>query len=238
MGSPPFREKMLSSPPCTFNVLPDVMHKHRGRHPLTVMLVRQPLLVLLEQHVQSMLHVEPMLRQRIETPRFWGVSVSGFRLVLGALLGHLGAFLALRLSGDLRRRSYLLLARHLSFSPVSRRGLSGRWHDALLLFRAVMALSTIGGALARIKGRKQRCEASGNSNGGRAGGNAHGAATAGMTYHGDPVSGPLDTMNGEMKNGTSGYGGVSDSTSASGSLSPSGLATCGHLPRCNADIGH
>ncbi|BCG02972.1 hypothetical protein PPGU19_075400 (plasmid) [Paraburkholderia sp. PGU19] len=78
----------------------------------------------------------------------------------------------------------------------------------------------------------------GNGNGGSGGGNAHGAATAGMTYHGDPVSSPLDTMHGEMKNSTSGYGGVSDSTSASGSLSPSGLATCGHLPRCNADSRH
>jgi hypothetical protein len=67
----------------------------------------------------------------------------------------LGAFLALRLSGGLHRRGYLLLARHLGFSPVSRRGLSGRWHDELLMSRAVMALSTIGGALARIKGRKQ-----------------------------------------------------------------------------------
>lgn len=111
----PFQEKTNSSPPCTFNVLPDVTLKHRGCHPLTV-------------------------HRQMETPRFWGVSISGFRLVLGALLGHLGAFLALRLSGGLRRRSYLLLARHLGFGPVSRRGLSGRWHDVLLISRAVMAL--------------------------------------------------------------------------------------------------
>jgi hypothetical protein len=65
----------------------------------------------------------------------------------------LRAFLTLRLSGGLRRRGYLLLARHLGFSPVSRRGLSGRWHDVLLKFRAVMALFTIGGVLARIKAR-------------------------------------------------------------------------------------
>jgi hypothetical protein len=78
----------------------------------------------------------------------------------------------------------------------------------------------------------------GNGNGGSGGGNAHGAATAGMTYHGDPVSSPLNTMHGEMNNNTSGYGGVSESTSASGSLTPSGLATCGHLPRCNVDSGH
>ena len=83
-----------------------------------------------------------------------GAFVSGFRLGLGALLGHLRAFLALRLSGALRRRGYLLLARHLGFSPVSRRGLSGRRHDVLLMSCAVMALSTIGGVLARIKSRK------------------------------------------------------------------------------------
>jgi hypothetical protein len=33
-------------------------------------------------------------------------------------------------------------------------------------------------------------QAGGNGNGGIGSGNAHGAATAGMTYHGDPVSGP------------------------------------------------
>ena len=81
-------------------------------------------------------------------------------------------------------------------------------------------------------------EGGGNGNGGSGGGNAHGAATAGMTYHGDPVSSALDTTHGEMNNNISGYGGVSESTSASGSFTPSGLATCGHLPRCNADSGH
>lgn len=35
-----------------------------------------------------------------------------------------------------------------------------------------------------------------------------------------------------------GYGGVSGSTSASGSMDRSGLATCGHLPQCNPDSGH
>jgi hypothetical protein len=38
--------------------------------------------------------------------------------------------------------------------------------------------------------------------------------------------------------GTSGYGGVSGGTSATGNLSRSGWATCGHLPQCNADSGH
>ena len=31
----------------------------------------------------------------------------------------------------------------------------------------------------------------GNGQGGTGGGNAHGAATAGMTYHGDPATSPL-----------------------------------------------
>ncbi|WP_207003256.1 hypothetical protein [Trinickia mobilis] len=41
---------------------------------------------------------------------------------------------------------------------------------------------------------------SGMGNGGSGGGNAHSAATAGMTYHGDPVTSPLDTMPGKMEN--------------------------------------
>lgn len=81
-------------------------------------------------------------------------------------------------------------------------------------------------------------EGGGNGNGGSGGGNAHGAATAGMTYYGDPVSSPLDAMSQKMENGTTGYGGVSESTSASGGLTRSGWTTCGHLPQCNADSGH
>jgi hypothetical protein len=38
----------------------------------------------------------------------------------------------------------------------------------------------------------------GNGNGGTGGGNAHGAATSGMTYHGDPVSSPMNAMPGKM----------------------------------------
>jgi len=34
----------------------------------------------------------------------------------------------------------------------------------------------------------------GNGQGGSGGGDAHGAATAGMTYHGDPVTSPLNAM--------------------------------------------
>jgi hypothetical protein len=36
----------------------------------------------------------------------------------------------------------------------------------------------------------------------------------------------------------SGYGGVSGTTSASGSMDRLGSPTCGHLPQCNADSGH
>ncbi|SIT51147.1 conserved exported hypothetical protein [Paraburkholderia piptadeniae] len=78
----------------------------------------------------------------------------------------------------------------------------------------------------------------GNGNGGSGGGNAHGAATAGMTYHGDPVPSPLDAMSGKIESSTAGYGGVSGSTSASGGLIRSGWASCGHLPQCNVDNGH
>ncbi|MBB5441604.1 MULTISPECIES: hypothetical protein [unclassified Paraburkholderia] len=39
-------------------------------------------------------------------------------------------------------------------------------------------------------------QAGGNGNGGNGSGGAHGAATAGMTYHGDPVTSPLDAMPG------------------------------------------
>ena len=70
---------------------------------------------------------------------FLGRSISGFRLVLGSLFGHLRAFLAPRLSGGLRRRGNFLLARHLGFSSVNWGGLSGRCHDVLLMSRAVMA---------------------------------------------------------------------------------------------------
>jgi hypothetical protein len=44
------------------------------------------------------------------------------------------------------------------------------------------ALYGQGAALAQVGG---------NGNGGLGSGNAHGAATSGMTYHGDPVSGPF-----------------------------------------------
>ncbi|HEX7913463.1 MAG TPA: hypothetical protein VF534_35985 [Paraburkholderia sp.] len=41
-------------------------------------------------------------------------------------------------------------------------------------------------------------QAGGNGNGGSGGGGAHGAATAGMTYHGEPVSSPWNRPPGEM----------------------------------------
>ncbi|MFL9998125.1 hypothetical protein PQR34_37100 [Paraburkholderia sediminicola] len=78
----------------------------------------------------------------------------------------------------------------------------------------------------------------GNGNGGSGGGNAHGAATAGMTHQGDPVLSALDAMSDKAENSTSGYGGVSAGTSASGSLTRDTATTCGHLPQCNANSGH
>jgi hypothetical protein len=45
--------------------------------------------------------------------------------------------------------------------------------------------------------------AGGNGNGGSGGGSAHGAATAGMTYHGEPVSSPWNRPPGNtMSNGS------------------------------------
>lgn len=38
----------------------------------------------------------------------------------------------------------------------------------------------------------------GNGQGGTGGGNAHSAATAGMTYHGDPATSPMAMMSGSM----------------------------------------
>jgi hypothetical protein len=46
----------------------------------------------------------------------------------------------------------------------------------------------------------------GNGQGGTGGGNAHSAATAGMTYHGDPISSPMSpmySMPGAMSDATS-----------------------------------
>lgn len=41
-------------------------------------------------------------------------------------------------------------------------------------------------------------QAGGNGNGGSGGGGAHGAATAGMTYHSEPVSSPWNRVPGDM----------------------------------------
>jgi hypothetical protein len=94
---------------------------------------------------------------------------------------------------------------------------------------AVAAICSTGAAFA---------QGGGNGNGGSGGGSAHGAATAGMTYLGNPVSHPFDATSSKMENGTSGYGGVAGSTSAVGSSTRNGSATCGHLPQCNANSGH
>ncbi|NPT40457.1 hypothetical protein GNZ12_03835 [Paraburkholderia sp. 1N] len=56
-------------------------------------------------------------------------------------------------------------------------------NSTLKIMLAAAALSmAYGGAFA---------QGGGNGQGGTGGGNAHGAATAGMTYHGDPVTSPL-----------------------------------------------
>lgn len=73
----------------------------------------------------------------------------------------------------------------------------------------------------------------GNGNGGSGGGNAHGAATAGTTYHGDSVPRQLNAMSGE----TGGYGKAIEGTSTSGSATLYQPAKCGHLFQCNADSG-
>ncbi|REE19532.1 MULTISPECIES: hypothetical protein [unclassified Paraburkholderia] len=41
-------------------------------------------------------------------------------------------------------------------------------------------------------------QAGGNGNGGSGGGGAHGAATAGMTYHSEPVSSPWNRVPGDL----------------------------------------
>ncbi|MGA7779110.1 MAG: hypothetical protein WCA85_15580 [Paraburkholderia sp.] len=41
-------------------------------------------------------------------------------------------------------------------------------------------------------------QAGGNGNGGNGSGGAHGAATAGMTYHGEPVSSPWNRVPGDI----------------------------------------
>ncbi|MFL9945026.1 hypothetical protein PQR68_03455 [Paraburkholderia agricolaris] len=41
-------------------------------------------------------------------------------------------------------------------------------------------------------------QAGGNGNGGNGSGGAHGAATAGMTYHSEPVSSPWNRVPGDM----------------------------------------
>ena len=45
-------------------------------------------------------------------------------------------------------------------------------------------------------------QAGGNGNGGNGSGGAHGAATAGMTYHGEPVSSSWNTVPGGMPTDT------------------------------------
>ncbi|SOE69733.1 hypothetical protein SAMN05446635_3612 [Burkholderia sp. OK233] len=55
-------------------------------------------------------------------------------------------------------------------------------------------------------------QAGGNGNGGNGSGGAHGAATAGMTYHGEPVSSPWNRVPGDMSKSADNTSGMSMST--------------------------
>ncbi|MFL9860460.1 hypothetical protein PQR72_32810 [Paraburkholderia madseniana] len=55
-------------------------------------------------------------------------------------------------------------------------------------------------------------QAGGNGNGGNGSGGAHGAATAGMTYHGEPVSSPWNWVPGDMSKSADTTSGMSMST--------------------------
>lgn len=62
-------------------------------------------------------------------------------------------------------------------------------NNALFAGTAVAALFVCTAAFA---------QAGGNGNGGNGSGGAHGAATAGMTYHGEPVSSPWNRVPGDL----------------------------------------
>jgi hypothetical protein len=51
-------------------------------------------------------------------------------------------------------------------------------------------------------------QAGGNGNGGNGSGGAHGAATAGMTYHSEPVSSPWNRVPGDMSKTADTTGGM------------------------------
>ncbi|MFM0316863.1 hypothetical protein PQR36_18425 [Paraburkholderia nemoris] len=51
-------------------------------------------------------------------------------------------------------------------------------------------------------------QAGGNGNGGNGSGGAHGAATAGMTYHSEPVSSPWNRVPGDMNKTADTTGGM------------------------------
>ncbi|CAB3795373.1 hypothetical protein LMG28614_04162 [Paraburkholderia ultramafica] len=55
-------------------------------------------------------------------------------------------------------------------------------------------------------------QAGGNGNGGNGSGGAHGAATAGMTYHSEPVSSPWNRVPGDMSRSADTTSGMSMST--------------------------
>ena len=55
-------------------------------------------------------------------------------------------------------------------------------------------------------------QAGGNGNGGNGSGGAHGAATAGMTYHSEPVSSPWNRVPGDMSRSADAASGMGTST--------------------------
>lgn len=66
-------------------------------------------------------------------------------------------------------------------------------------------------------------QAGGNGNGGNGSGGAHGAATAGMTYHGEPVSSPWNPVPGARPTDADMAGTMAPGTPTSG-MSPDGNA--------------
>lgn len=81
-----------------------------------------------------------------------------------------------------------------------------------IMLGGVVALSVASGA-AFAQG--------GNGNGGTGGGNAHSAATAGMTHWGDPIASPLDPMPGSTMSKMDAKGNAMQPISQNDSMSAS-----------------
>ncbi|MFM0232906.1 hypothetical protein [Paraburkholderia sediminicola] len=59
---------------------------------------------------------------------------------------------------------------------------------------------------------RDACASLGNGNGGNGSGGAHGAATAGMTYHSEPVSSPWNRVPDDMSKSADNTSGMTMST--------------------------